>query len=115
MQRKNCPDCGADLGRNAFKCRCGWKAEEEKPAIDLDRIYADIRKRSHERWIEANKPTAEDSLELIRAYDKAPKPTPREHWERVLKTPGLSMISYEYAKAALKKSSTEKVQWTEAA
>jgi hypothetical protein len=24
MSLSACPDCGANLGRNAIKCRCGW-------------------------------------------------------------------------------------------
>jgi len=30
---KNCPDCGSDLGRNATKCRCGWKTSVELPRL----------------------------------------------------------------------------------
>lgn len=26
MTLKACPDCGGNLGRDAAKCRCGWKA-----------------------------------------------------------------------------------------
>jgi len=22
---KNCPECGAPIGKGAYKCRCGWK------------------------------------------------------------------------------------------
>lgn len=115
MRRTNCPDCGADLGRNAFKCRCGWKAQEEKPGIDLDAIYRREREKSMERWLAAKSPTAADSMELIRAYHSAPKPTPREHWERVLKTKGLPSLSYLYAKRAIRKASGEPVKWEDAA
>jgi hypothetical protein len=36
-------------------------------------------------------------------YDKLlrPRPTPLEHWRKVMETPGLPQISYEYARIAL--------------
>jgi hypothetical protein len=39
MSLSACPDCGANLGRNASKCRCGWCAPgtpqgpTEKPRV----------------------------------------------------------------------------------
>ena len=40
MSPKNCPDCGAVLGKGAYKCRCGWKsASQEPPARRIDCCY----------------------------------------------------------------------------
>ena len=82
--RKNCPDCGADLGRNAFKCRCGWTESIKTEGVDLGVIYERFKSESTARWIEAGRPPAEDSIARIRAIANSPKPSPREHWQRVL-------------------------------
>ena len=29
----SCPDCGASVGRNAIKCRCGWSATGAIPVL----------------------------------------------------------------------------------
>lgn len=34
-----CPDCGANLGRDAKKCRCGWKAAIELPRLSVQCAY----------------------------------------------------------------------------
>ena len=31
-----CPDCGGNLGRNAEKCRCGWKRASVLPKLRVD-------------------------------------------------------------------------------
>lgn len=37
MATRDCPDCGAPLGRKAIKCRCGWTAPRmaSAPAQDI--------------------------------------------------------------------------------
>ena len=29
-----CPDCGSNLGKSAYKCRCGWKAAPALGAVE---------------------------------------------------------------------------------
>lgn len=99
-----CPDCGGKLGDGAFKCKCGWKGstpQQTSPAVSVN--YADIeRERArHMRWLEAGSPTAEQSIAKMKAIVRKPRPTVREHWEKVLNTPGAPYIAVEYAKEYL--------------
>lgn len=57
IDRKNCPDCGSSLGKGAYKCRCGWKATEQGPALQhIACCYADcgisalVRVRTSTGW-----------------------------------------------------------------
>lgn len=35
-----CPDCGASLGRNAHKCRCGWVSAQSESRQHIDCFFA---------------------------------------------------------------------------
>lgn len=67
--------------------------------IALARSYAQI------------KPTDEGRLKLSRILGvlAVPKPTPLQHWEKVLRTPDLPQISYDYAHAFIAKQAKPKV------
>lgn len=40
LEKKQCNDCGAPLGRNAVKCRCGWVAGSEPIAKQV--LYCEL-------------------------------------------------------------------------
>ena len=86
-----CPHCGTD---------------HNKPILPLpaQTTFKDLvtEQRREERWKSRGSPTAEDSKELIKAIQGYTKPSPREHWRKVLATKGLPWISYQFAKDALK-------------
>ena len=56
ITRKSCPECGGYLGRQATKCRCGWKASAELPKLTVPCAYsacpsrAILRERLQTGW-----------------------------------------------------------------
>lgn len=40
MIGKNCPDCGSKLGKDAYKCRCGWKLDAPQKSRHRDCAHA---------------------------------------------------------------------------
>jgi hypothetical protein len=46
ISRKACPECGGDLGRQAIKCRCGWKASSELPKLTVPCAYSTCPSRA---------------------------------------------------------------------
>jgi hypothetical protein len=61
------------------------------------------------RWEEAGSPSAAESIAKIKSFMRMPKPTARQHWEGVLRTPNAPHISKQYAKEALNRAFVERV------
>lgn len=82
--------------------------EKAERRIELMRIEdAKHQKLSEERWVAAGRPTAAQSIAKIKAFFAKPKPSPREHWGRVLAMPNPPHIAKQYAEEALGRSSEE--------
>lgn len=77
------------------------------PPLTVDYGALERERARMRRWEEAGSPSTEESIDKIRAILTTPKPSPREHWERVLRTPNAPRMAVEYARAALGKSSDE--------
>jgi len=102
-----CPRCVRRLRPDAASCICGWSSDTSttsRPAVVVDYGAIERERASYARWVEVGSPTAEQSIAKIRAILKKPKPTPRQHWENVLKNPNAPWLAQEYAKAALRRN-----------
>lgn len=105
-----CPQCQRRLKIEATSCLCGWRGSSA-PAQEVSVNHADIeRERArHMRWLEACSPTAEQSIAKIKEILKRPRPTVREHWQRVLNTPSAPYIAREYAIEYLQRKASKVV------
>jgi hypothetical protein len=82
-----------------------WKILNERAIDDRENRHRS-EKAKRQREYENMKTTAEGERCLRLIYDMLlsnPKPTPLEHWRKVMETSGLSSTSYEYAKSALER------------
>jgi len=99
-----CPKCSRRLRLEATTCLCGWSVSgEHVVGIDLAAILERYQQLSQERWEAAGRPPAEDSIAKMKSIANSPKPTPRQHWERVLRTRGLDPATYETARQCLQR------------
>ena len=105
MKTIKCRGCGHFFTGDACP-ECGLLVESPKPRIpESDTLptlieLAEREARQH-RWVERGCPTSEESRRKMYDYASRRKPSAREHWHRVLKTPGLPPLSYQYAEQAL--------------
>jgi hypothetical protein len=75
-----------------------WKVLNEDATVRREQV-AEAEKKSFEqgyRRLERS-PETEAEFKAVMELLKTPKPTPAEHWQRVVETPGLCSKSYEYA------------------
>ncbi|HZR03670.1 MAG TPA: hypothetical protein VFA81_10915 [Burkholderiales bacterium] len=81
-----------------------WKALNERAIEEREqRNRTEKAKREREYSNVSATPEGERCLSEIYRIVTLPKPTPLEHWRKVVDTPGLPFISYEYAKEAITK------------
>jgi hypothetical protein len=79
-----------------------WKALNERSIEDREqRNRAEKAQRERDYAHMSATPEGERCLSEIYRILTQPKPTPLEHWRKVMETPGLPFISYEYAKVAI--------------
>jgi hypothetical protein len=79
-----------------------WKVLNERAVDEREqRLKAEKTQRDHEYQRMGSTETTRRCLKLIYEMLTKPKLTPIEHWRKVMDTPGLQPISYEYARAAL--------------
>jgi hypothetical protein len=106
-----CPKCVRRLKPDAISCVCGWKSESfTQPVMTVDYGAVERERASHRRWLEAGSPTSTESIAKMKARMRTQKPTPREHWERVLRMPNPPRLAEEYARAALSRSTDVQVR-----
>lgn len=85
-----------------------WKALNERATDTRERIAAAEKKVFEEGWKKAAAtPYGRQKLLEIKQILSAPKPTPDQHWRRVLKTPGLPEATYRMAESFFAKRSLE--------
>jgi hypothetical protein len=79
-----------------------WKVLNERAVDEREqRLKAERTQREREYQRMGSTETTRRCLKLIYEMLTTPKITPIEHWRKVMETPGLQPISYEYARAAL--------------
>ena len=66
-----------------------------------------LGEEKHKRWVEAGRPSAAESIEKMKELANKPKPTPYEHWKRVLENPNAPMIAREAAEEYMRRFSRE--------
>lgn len=81
-----------------------WKVLNERALEEREQRHRS-EKAQRERDYQNLGTTEHGKRCLSVIYDMllTPKPTPLEHWRKVMETPGLPSISYEYAKVALER------------
>ena len=79
----------------AQKTKTGWAV------LCMDHWNQRLERDRNDRWIDAGRPPASDSIAKMRAVSKSPKPSPREHWRRVLgnsTAPTEAWTAFDFAK-----------------
>ena len=108
-----CPRCIRRLRPESTSCLCGWKAETstvDRPSLVVDYGALERERERVRRWEDAGSPPASESISKMRALLGKPRPSPRAHWEKVLRTPNAPLLAVEYARAALGRSSDEPME-----
>jgi hypothetical protein len=79
-----------------------WKVLNERAVDEREqRLKAERTQREREYQRMGSTETTRRCLKMIYEMLTKPKTTPIEHWRKVLDTPNLQPISYEYARAEL--------------
>jgi len=85
-----------------------WKVCNEGAAETRERVAVAEKKAFDEGWKKAAAtPYGKQQLAEIRKILSAPKPTPEQHWKRVLKTAPIESIAYRFAESFFAKRSLQ--------
>ena len=85
-----------------------WKICNERASETRERVAVAEKKAFEEGWKKAAAtPYGRQKLLEIKQILSAPKPTPDQHWRRVLKTPELPEATYRMAESFFARRSLE--------
>lgn len=85
-----------------------WKALNERASETRERVAAAEKKAYDDGWRAATStPYGKQKLTEIKRILSAPKPTPEQHWKRVLKTAPIGSPAYRFAESFYSKKSLE--------
>lgn len=79
-----------------------WKVVNDIAMADRERASADLRKEAQQPVKFAKTEEGQRALKHIRRLMKKPKPTPLEHWQRVLQTAQVGTLAHDFAGQALR-------------
>lgn len=78
-----------------------WKVLNDMAIADRERASEDLRKEAQQPVKFAKTEEGQRALKHIRKLMKNPKPTPLEHWRRVLENQPVGTLAHDFANQAL--------------